>query len=436
MRYDFETWMDRSHSGSVKWELAYRSGKTLPEGIVPFSVADMEFKNPPEVTAAMKEYLDHCIPGYTEPTDSYWKSVTEWMRKHHHWEVSKEEIVTTPSVVCALGFGVQAFTEPGDKVLIMTPVYMPFYRVIRQNGRIIEESPLILTEDGRYHIDFEDLRRRAMDPAVKLLILCSPHNPVGRVFERDELERIGEICLEAGIYIISDEIHFDLIMPGYQHTVLASLSDALNDITMTCTSPSKTFNLAGMQLSNIVIHNPAMRKRFRDVAARQNITSSNALSYVACEAAYTQGGEWLEELLQILDKNRQIVEDYIDSNMPLVKVTPLEGTYLLWLDFRKVCGDKKRLEETMQEKGLFMDEGYLFGKAGEGFERMMLACPAQVIRKALPLMKQVYDQLLEEGIRGDADGTGTLGASDAVQGTGSADVCAGMCRCRRSGRIL
>lgn len=395
MQYDFETYIDRRECGSIKWKLACKNGRSLPEGIVPFSIADMEFKNPPEVTAAMKDYLDHCIPGYTEPTEAYWKSVTGWMRRHHHWEVEQEAIMTVPGVVCALGFGIQAFTQPGDKVLIMTPVYMPFYEVISKNNRVIEESPLTLTEDGRYQIDFEDLRRRAMDPMVKLLILCNPHNPVGRVFTREELEKIGQICLEAGLYIISDEIHFDLIMPGHEHTVLAAISDALNDRTMTCTSPSKTFNLAGMQLSNIVIHNRAMRKRFREVMARQNIKSCNALSYVACQAAYDDGEKWLEELLQVLDKNRQIVEDYIDSEMPLVKVTPLEGTYLLWLDFRRVCRDGRRLEALMNENGLFMDEGYLFGRAGEGFERMMLACPSGVIERAMPLMKRVYDQLIK-----------------------------------------
>ena len=300
MQYDFDTYIDRRGSGSIKWELACKNGRSLPEGIVPFSIADMEFKNPPEVTAAMKEYLDHGILGYTEPTEGYWQSVTGWMRRRHHWKVDREEMMTVPGVVCALGFGVQAFTQPGDKVLIMTPVYMPFYEVIRQNHRVVEESPLILTEDGRYQIDFEDLRRRAMDPAVKLLILCNPHNPVGRVFTREELIRIGQICLEAGIYIISDEIHSDLIMPGHEHTVLAALGDALNDITMTCTSPSKTFNLAGMQLSNIVIHNQAMRKCFKEVQARQNVKSCNALSYAACQAAYDYGEKWLEELLQVL----------------------------------------------------------------------------------------------------------------------------------------
>lgn len=395
MQYDFETFIDRCNTGSVKWQLACKNGRSLPEGIVPFSIADMEFKNPPEVTAAMKDYLDHCVLGYTRPTDDYWKSVTEWMRRRHHWEVDQKEIMTVPGVVCALSFGVQAFTQPGDKVLIMTPVYMPFYDVISKNNRVIEASPLILTADGRYQIDFEDLRRRAMDPMVKLLILCNPHNPVGRVFTREELEKIGQICLEAGIYIISDEIHFDLIMPGHEHTVLATLSDALNDITMTCTSPSKTFNLAGMQLSNIMIHNEAMRKCFREVEAKQNIRSCNALSYVACQAAYDHGEKWLEELLQVLDKNRQIVEDYIGSDMPLLKVTPLEGTYLLWLDFRRVCRDGRRLEAVMNENGLFMDEGYLFGEAGEGFERMMLACPSRVIERAMPLIKRVYDQLIE-----------------------------------------
>lgn len=394
MRYDFETYIDRRESGSVKWELAMKDGSGLPEGMVPFSVADMEFRNPPEVTQAMKDYLDRCILGYTEPTDGYWDSVTGWMRDYHQWEIKREEILTTPSVVCALGFGVQALTEPGDKVLIMTPAYMPFYRVIRRNDRIIEESPLLLSEDGRYAIDFDDLRRRAFDPAVKLLILCNPHNPVGRVFTREELQKIGAICLEAGVRVLADEIHFDLIMPGYEHTVFASISEELNSITVTCTSPSKTFNLAGMHLSNIVIHDPEMRKAFKRVMDRQNIGVSNALSYVACEAAYNNGRNWLEELRQVLDKNRKIVEDYIHSEMPRVKVSPLEGTYLMWLDFREVCADGSRLEAAMQKEGLFMDEGYLFGEAGEGFERMMIACPAKVIEQAMPLLKKVYEQLM------------------------------------------
>lgn len=385
MKYDFETCTDKRGSGSVKWREMLEKQPDVPKGVVPLSVADMEFKTAPEIVAGLKEYLDTQALGYTGATDSYYDAVQGWMETRHNWHVEREWIVTTPGIVLALGLAVRAFTQPGEGVIIMTPVYYPFYMVVQRQGRKLAEN-VLQNREGRYEIDFGDLERKAKDPNNKMLLLCSPHNPAGRVWTKEELARIGEICAGNGVLVVADEIHNDLIMPGYCHTVFTQAGDFAGNAVV-CTAPSKTFNLAGMQASNIIIANEALRKRFREYKLMSGIMELGALSYRACELAYTRCGGWLDELLVVLDKNRRLTEEFAAQNLPDAKVTRLEGTYLQWVDLRAYGFSEKELEQKMIGAHLFFDEGYIFGKTGAGFERINIACPPRVLEEALARLK-------------------------------------------------
>ena len=383
MQYDFSTVLDRSNTGSYKWEEMRRTDPSVEAGIVPLSVADMEWENPPEIIRGLQKFLDTAVLGYTEPTPAYLSAVCGWMERRHGWRIDPEWIVPTPGVVPALYAAVQTYTEPGDGVLIMTPVYYPFYEAMTINGRRVVKSPL-LCHEGRYEIDFDDLEAKAKDPSVTMLLLCSPHNPTGRVWSAEELERIGRLCIDNGVLISRDEIHFDLIMPGHRHTVFGAISQEFAQHALICTAPSKTFNLAGMQASNIIIPNAQLRERFIahfDAAAMYYL---NALSYRACEIAYTECDGWLEQMLEEVRGNRDYVVDYLAAHHPQIKVTPMEGTYLLWMDFRALHMSDEDLEGFMKKEArLFFDEGYVFGDEGSGFERMNLACPRQVVEDAM-----------------------------------------------------
>ncbi|WP_066684645.1 MalY/PatB family protein [Christensenella intestinihominis] len=385
MKYDFETCMDKRGSGSVKWREMLEKQPDVPKGVVPLSVADMEFKTAPEIVAGLKEYLDTQALGYTGATDAYYDAVVGWMKTRHGFDVKREWIVTTPGIVLALGLAVRAFTQPGEGVIIMTPVYYPFYMVVQRQGRKLAEN-VLQNREGRYEIDFGDLERKAKDPNNKMLLLCSPHNPAGRVWTKEELARIGEICAGNGVLVVADEIHNDLVMPGYSHTVFTQAGDFAGNAVV-CTAPSKTFNLAGMQASNIIIANEALRKRFREYKLMSGIMELGALSYRACELAYTRCGGWLDELLVVLDKNRRLTEEFAAQNLPDAKVTRLEGTYLQWVDLRAYGFSEKELEQKMIGAHLFFDEGYIFGKTGEGFERINIACPPRVLEEALARLK-------------------------------------------------
>lgn len=385
--YDFTTVVDRKEHGSSKWKGMQVLNSRVPEGIVPFSVADMELRNPPEVIAGLKRCLDEVILGYSVATPAYQAAVCGWMKRRHNWEIRKDWIVECNGVVPALYTAVNAFTEPGDGVIMLTPVYYPFYMAVEQNDRKIVGSGLI-ERDGRYYIDFDDLEKKAKDPKNKLVFFCNPHNPVGRVWERDEIERFGKICIENGVQVVSDEIHFDLIMPGYKHVVYSTISSEFGDTAIICTAPSKTFNLAGMQTSNIIIKNPDIRKRFSAALDKTGFFTLNTLGYAACEIAYTQCEKWLEELLVVLDRNRATVEEYMKKHIPQIKVFKLEGTYLQWWDCRGLGMDHKELEQFMiKDALLFLDEGYIFGEQGEGFERINLACPTETLVQALDRLR-------------------------------------------------
>lgn len=385
MKYDFETLAPRYGVGSGKWDEMREEIPGLPDDIVPLSVADMEFKNAPEIVEGLKRYLDTSILGYTHATDAYYRAVTGWMERHHGFSPERDWFVEYAGVVPALRHMVGVFTNPGDSVLITTPVYYPFRSVVQFNRCHVVENELI-EKDGRYTIDFEDFEEKAKRKEVKLYILCSPHNPVGRVWSEEEIRRIAEICLANDVLILSDEIHFDLIMPGRRHFSMMNLEEKYRDNCAVCTSPGKTFNLAGMQASNIFIPNAERRKA---VLSARGGFSLNALSYKATELAYNYGEEWMGEMLSYIEANKTFVAAFLREHLPFVKVTEMEGTYLMWLNFRSLGLSPEELEALMRKKAyLFFDEGYIFGRGGEGYERVNLACPRRVLAAALERLEK------------------------------------------------
>lgn len=390
MNYDFTTLRPRIAVGSSKWGAMQKLRQGLPPEVIPLSVADMEFVNPPEIAEHLSHYLETMILGYTQPTDSYYAALSDWMARRHNWKIDREWVVPSPGVVPALCHMVQAYTEPGDKVIVFPPVYYPFYSAIRENGRQVLECPL-LEKDGHYEMDFDRFTQVAEEG--KVLLFSSPHNPVGRVWSREELEKLSAICLEKGVLVLSDEIHFDLILGERPHTVFATLSEAAAQNCVICTAPSKTFNLAGLQTANIIIPNKKLREKLLAVRNRLGIHGCNMLGYQACETAYRECEGWLEQLLAVLRENRALVETYARAFLPGVKPVELEGTYLQWLDCRALGMDAKTLEKFMQEEALwFTDEGYIFGTGGEGFERINLACPTWVLRKALDRLRDALQR--------------------------------------------
>ncbi|MBS4534399.1 pyridoxal phosphate-dependent aminotransferase [Clostridium sp. D2Q-14] len=392
-KYDFETIIDRKNSGSARWEQMKEWNPNVSDGIIPFSVADMELKNPPEIIKGLQEYIESNILGYTKPTQKYYDAVCGWMKSIHNWDIQPEWIINTPGVVTAFFVGIKTFTEPGDGVIIMPPVYYPFYNGINLNDRKVVKNSLIDT-GKTYEIDYEDLENKAKDPKNKVLLFCSPHNPAGRVWRKEELERVADICLRNDVFIISDEIHNDLIMPGNEHTVFATISEEVKNNVIVCTAPSKTFNLAGVQNSNIIIPNEEIRERYEKVLQSSAIGLVNMMGLKACEIAYTECEDWLEELLELIHHNHLELKKYIEENIPQIKVYDLEGTYLQWLDFKDLGLSNYELKELMhKEAELFFDEGYIFGEEGSGFERWNIACPTKVMIDGLERLKNIIGKL-------------------------------------------
>lgn len=391
MKYDFETVNKRYGSGSRKWDQLERCGLTEKDDIIPFSVADMEFRTAPEIKEALFNEIENEVLGYSNPTAAYLQSVCDWMKKRHDWEIRPEWILPSHGVVDLLFYAVKTYTKEGDGIILMTPVYYPMYHAVRDTGRVLMDNRLIRTEDS-YEIDFEDLEKKAADENTKMLILCSPHNPCGRVWKKEELKKISEICLKNNVLVVSDEIHFDLIMPGYEHTVYAKISEEAAQNCIICTAPSKTFNLAGLQTSNIIIPNDELRAQyFHSLQLTNPNPKCNILGYRACEAAYKNCAEWLDEVIGIIDTNRKLIIDFLAKEFPEIKVVRLEGTYLLWMDWSSLGYDAKELErKNTEEARLFFDEGYIFGDQGSCYERWNLACPTRYIEEALERMKAVY----------------------------------------------
>lgn len=393
MKYDFETVLDRYDNGSVKWNLMKKKKPQVGRGIVPFSIADMEFKNPPEIVEALKDCLDQGVLGYQTAEPSWYEAVTGWTRRRYGWETRPEWFYTTPGIVNALYHGVAAFTEEGDGVIVMPPVYYPFYKAVEENGRRLVRCPLIEGENLRYSIDCEKLEELASKPENRLLILCNPHNPVGRVWTREELMEVSRICLKHQVFVISDEIHCDLIMPGNTFTSFASLSEETEKNTMTCMAPSKTFNLAGLQASCVIIPDQERRRRLKAQMAKVSFEGRvNALGYKAMEAAYTKCDAWLDEAIQVIWENHRTLKQFMEERLPEIRTAKLQGTYLQWMDLRAFGWTPERQEEIMTEADLFFDEGILFGPEGKGFERMNLACPKSVLLDALSRLEKAVRQ--------------------------------------------
>lgn len=391
MKYNFDEIVDRSNTNSVKWN--FNKQLLGYEDVIPMWIADMDFKTVPEVTEAIIDRANHGIYGYSSEVDTYYDSVISWMKKRHSFEVKKEWICTSPGIVPALNFIVKSFTEPGDKVIVQSPVYYPFYNAILNNGCEILSNPLKLDKE-RYTMDFQDLKEKVKDKKVKVLILCNPHNPIGRVWSEEELKELGQTCIDNNVLIVSDEIHSDLIYKEYKHTSFGSISEEFLQNSITCTAPSKTFNLAGLQASNLIIANKELRDKFKLVMEKNGIRRLNLFGIVACEAAYTHGEQWLDELIDYLDKNKKFLKEFIKERIPQLKVYDSEGTYLAWIDCKALNMNGEELKQFMLSKaGVAFDEGFIFGESGEGFERMNIACPRAILKEALERMEKAINSL-------------------------------------------
>jgi cystathionine beta-lyase len=355
-------------------------------------VADMDFQAPDEVINALLKRAKHGIFGYTYPTDSYRQAVAGWMQKRHSWDIDREWIVSTPGVVAAFSAAISAFTDEGDKIIIQPPVYHPFKKVIEASNRRAIENRLII-KDNRYTMDSDNLEQ-LLKSGASMMVLCSPHNPVGRVWTMDELQTLNKLCMKYDTLILSDEIHSDLIMPGYSHHVMAKISSGKNPKIITCTAASKSFNLAGLACSNIIISDPHIRGLFLNRVQRLSISTPNIFGLTATETAYTLCGGWLDELLLYIHDNFSVMKSFIKDNLPQIKVTDLEGTYLSWLDFRGYGLPDSTIDEILIKKAkVWLDNGPQFGSGGEGFQRINLACTRKTLLKALDSIKRAFNEI-------------------------------------------
>lgn len=378
---DFDRIIDRKNTRCLKYDFAVKRG--MPEDVLPLWVADMDFETSSYIEDALTERVQEGIFGYSDVQTPYFEIIRDWMIRHHDWEPQEKWLIKTPGVVFALAMAVKAYTDPGDKVLLQQPVYYPFSEVITDNGREVVSNDLVLTEDGTYKIDFADFEQKIIANGIKLFLLCSPHNPVGRVWTKEELETIGDICVKHGVTVVSDEIHNDFIWEG-THTVFAGIKKEFADISVTCTSPSKTFNLASMLISNIFIPNQILRRKFRKEMDRAGISQLSVLGLVATEAAYAHGDEWYAAMKNYVRDNIAFAKTYVEKNLPGVRMIDTQGTYLIWLDFRQTGLTVEELDhKIIYEAGLWLDSGKIFGKTGEGFERINVACPRAVLQEAL-----------------------------------------------------
>ncbi len=369
--YNFDEVIERRNTDCAKWDIV------KDEDMLPMWVADMDFRCPPEIIDALYRRVEHGVFGYAGAYHSYYTSTINWMKKRHNWEIELDWICSSPGIVPALDMLVRGLTHPGDEVIIQTPVYHPFFSVISNNHCKVVENELVL--DGyRYMMDLDDLEKK-LNPNVKLLILCSPHNPVGRVWTKNELIRLGELCLKHDVTVISDEIHSDLVFPGYEHQVYASISPELARKCVVCNAPSKTFNIAGIQASSIIIPDESIRREYQKIAKNTGLGLPNVFAITALQAAYDHGGEWLDELRIYLKDNFEYLQKYVREKIPTVNVISSEGTYLAWLDFRGLGIDDMELENLMKQEKLVLSPGRIFGNNGWGFQRINIGCPRAIL---------------------------------------------------------
>lgn len=376
MKYDFDKTIDRRATNSYKWDSA-------PEGVLPMWVADMDFRTAPAIIDALQKRVVHGIFGYTRVPDAYYDAVTSWFSRRHGWDIDREWIIYTSGVVPAVSAVIKALTVPGDKVIVQTPVYNCFFSSIRNNGCEIVSNPLRRTADT-YEMDFDALERCAADPRAKVMLLCNPHNPAGRVWTPDELTRLGNICLRNGVTVVSDEIHCELVYQGFKYTPFASLSDAFLHRSVTCVSPSKAFNIAGLQIANIVTFDNDLRSRIDKAININEVCDVNPFGVAATIAAYNEGEEWLNQLVDYLHGNYEAMAEFCRRELPEFPITRLEGTYLVWMDCSSLGMPSDALEHALLEDArLWLNAGTMYGAEGEGYMRWNIACPRSVMLDGL-----------------------------------------------------
>lgn len=378
---DFDTVIDRHHTYSIKYDSARENG--MPEDVLPLWVADMDFRVSSYIQDAIRAQTEHGIFGYSNMQEEYFTAVQGWMQRHHGWQVEPQWLVRTPGVVFALAAAVRAFTETGDGVLIQPPIYPPFKNVITDNGRKVVCNPLVLGDDGRYRIDFEAFETSIIKENVKLFLLCNPHNPVGRVWSREELERLGDICCRHQVIVVSDEIHADFVFEG-RHQVFADVKEAYRRITVTATAPSKTFNIAGLQASNIFIADPERRRQFEKQLQAVGYHELTIMGMLAAKEAYEHGEEWYTAMHGYVRENIAFARAFVTERLAPVRMLSHEGTYLIWLDFRALQYSDEELNDLLIHKAkLWLDDGEMFGTEGRGFQRVNVACPRKTLTEAL-----------------------------------------------------
>lgn len=383
MKYDFDTHIDRSGTDSVKWHVAKNE--------LPMWVADMDFKTAPEITAELRKRLDRDAFGYTIIPDRWYSSYIDWWKRRYDFEMKKEWLIFTTGVIPAISTLVRKLTTPAEKVLLQTPVYNMFFNSIVNNGRMPLESPLILEKDG-YHMDFEQLEKDLSDPQTTLMILCNPQNPGGKLWHKDSLVRLAELCKKYGVTVISDEIHCDITALGKKYVPFASVSDTAHDISVTCLSPTKAFNIAGIHTAAVCVPNENLRHRVWRALNTDEIAEPDVLACEAAIAAYNEGEAWLDELCAYLWQNRQAAADFITEKIPLIHPIPSEATYLLWVDIRALKDHGRGFARFLRRKtGLFISNGASYGKTGEGFIRINLACPRDMVLDGMERLKKGVD---------------------------------------------
>ena len=390
MKYDFSQVIERNNTLSIKYDFAKERKK--PSDLLSLWVADMDFPVAQEIKDALIERCNHGIFGYSEVKTPYYEVIAKWYQEKFNWSTKKQWLVKTPGVVAAIANAIRAFTNIGDAVLIQKPVYYPFFLTIEDNQRKVVNNSLVY-KNGRYEMDFVDFEEKIISHKVKLFVLCSPHNPVGRVWNKEELVKIGDICLKHKVIVVADEIHADFVYHGHQHQVFANLKTDYQEITVTCTAPSKTFNIAGLQVSNIFIANENLRKKFKQELKKTANADINVMGLIACQAAYSQGEDWLRQVKIYIAENLEYVKTFLRDNLPQVKLVEPEGTYLLWLDFRELNLTEEELEDLIINKAkLWLDGGTMFGTEGVGFQRINIACSQKILIQAFTQLKEALKQ--------------------------------------------
>lgn len=387
--YNFDEIINRNGTDSVKYdELDINFGKS---DLMPFWVADMDFRLPNFAIDALVERAEHGVFGYTRRSDEYYNSIINWLKSKHDFQVKADDIEYGPGVVFLLNMMIRLFTNKGDKIIIQPPVYYPFFGVIEGNERVIVENKLVEV-NGKYVMDYEDLEEKAKDPDVKMLILCSPHNPMGRVWTKEELEKLGRICIDNDVLVVSDEIHFDLVFKPNKHIPFGSISEEFKMKSITCTAPSKTFNIAGLHNAYCIIHDKSMMEKYRKELKLLDLNRNNTFSTVIAPVLYNNGKEWLDELLNYLKANMDFVCNYVSENFEQIKTSEIEGTYLMLLDCRGLELSSDELDNLFVDAGIALDSGHWFGENGKGFMRLNLACPRSMLETALEKLKEAIEK--------------------------------------------